>query len=58
MLISIFLVSRIESVLNPRGVLDFSTPYIFSKGIFKWQVESNFLIFKCIILSFTFFVRI
>ncbi len=29
----------IESGLNPRGVLDFSPLYLFSKGIFKWQVS-------------------
>ena len=30
-----------ESGLNPRGELDFSPHYLFSKGIFKWQVKSQ-----------------
>ena len=33
----------IKSGLNPRGELDFSPLYLFSKGIFKWQVKSQFL---------------
>ncbi|KGF85790.1 hypothetical protein PROCH_1294 [Prochlorococcus marinus str. EQPAC1] len=39
----IFVDLFIESGLNPRGEMDFSPLYLFSKGKFKWQVKSQFL---------------
>ena len=35
----------INSGLNPRGALDFSPLYIFSKGLFKWQVMASITIY-------------
>ena len=35
----ILISTQFKSGLNPRGVLDFSPLYLFSRGILKWQVK-------------------